>query len=95
MRIKINLQIFIFIVIFILTHQIAIYSWLMMFAFIHEMGHIAAGIILGLKPKSLHIMPFGLTVMFEDYRGKGRCSKDKEMSPEMKKIFIALARTSC
>ena len=39
MQIKVNLQIFLFIVIFALTHQIEIYVWLMLFAFIHELGH--------------------------------------------------------
>ena len=88
MQIKINLQIFIFIIIFIATHQIAIYSLLMLFAFIHEMGHLITGMMLGLKPKSLHIVPFGLTVVFETY------TKQKKII-EIKKIAIALARTTC
>lgn len=87
MQIKVNLQIFIFIAIFILTKQIAIYSWLMLFAFMHEMGHIFAGVLLGLKPKSLHIIPLGLTVVFETYI--------KKKNIEIKKIVIAAARTTC
>lgn|GEM_PF-1190761 len=85
MQIKINLQIFIIIVIFILTRQIEIYSWLMFFALLHEIGHLMVGIILGLKPKSLHIVPFGLTVVFETYESR--------KIVEIKKIAIAISRT--
>ena len=87
MQIKINLQIFIFIAIFILTHQIELYSWIMLFAFLHEIGHLIVGVILKLKPKSLHIMPFGLTVVFETYT--------KKKMIEIKKIAIAASRASC
>ena len=65
MKIKINLQIFFFIIIFLLTRQIKIYGILMIFAFIHELGHMLAGIILGLKPSSMEIMPFGLRISFD------------------------------
>jgi len=82
-QVKVNLQIFVFIIIFVLTRQIEIYSWLMLFAFVHEMGHLVVGIMLGLKPKSLHIMPFGLTVVFETY--------SKKKTVEIKKLLIAIA----
>lgn len=83
MQIKINLQIFLFLIVFILTNQIEIYSWTMLFAFIHELGHMVAGIVLKLKPKSLNLMPFGVYITFEDYGYK------KLM--EIKKILIALS----
>lgn len=83
MQIKINLQIFLFIVLFILTHQIEIYTLIMLFAFIHELGHMMAGIILKLKPISLSIMPFGISVTFEAYGYKKLI--------EIKKIIIAFA----
>ena len=83
MQVKINLQIFLFIIIFLLTHQIEIYAWVMLFAFIHELGHIIAGIILNLKPKELKLMPFGISVIFEDYGYKKLL--------EIKKIIIACA----
>ena len=83
MQIKVNLQIFLFIVIFALTHQIEIYGWIMFFAFIHELGHMMAGIILKLKPKSLSFMPFGISITFETYGYKKLI--------EIKKIFIAMA----
>ena len=67
MNIKINLKIFLFAIIFYFTKQIHIYVLLMLFAFCHEMGHLLCGIILSLKPKSLKIMPMGLSIEFEIY----------------------------
>ena len=83
MQIKINLQIFLFIIIFIITHQIEIYAWIMLFAFIHELGHIFAGLVLKLKPKTLELMPLGASITFEVYEYKKLV--------EIKKILIALA----
>ena len=83
MQIKINLQIFLFIIIFILTHQIEIYAWIMLFAFIHELGHMMAGIFLKLKPKSLNLMPFGISITFE--------TDEYKKLIEIKKILIAIA----
>lgn len=83
MHIKINLQIFLFIIIFILTNQIEIYAWIMLFAFIHELGHMTAGILLKLKPKSLNFMPVGISITFETYGYKKLI--------EVKKILIAIA----
>ena len=83
MQIKINLQIFLFIIFFILTHQIEIYALIMLFAFVHELGHLIAGILLKLKPRSLSIMPFGISITFETYGYKKLI--------EIKKIIIALA----
>lgn len=85
MNIKINLKIFLFAIIFYFTKQIHIYVLLMLFAFCHEMGHLLCGIILGLKPKSLKIMPMGLSIEFEIY------SKNIKEKLQIKKIWIALA----
>ena len=87
MQIKLNLQIFIFILVFFLTKQIEVYAILMLFAFIHELGHIIVGILLGLKPKTLKIMPFGLAVIFED----NGLRKEEYKKVEIKKIIVALA----
>lgn len=65
MRIRLHLKIFIFIAIFIITRQIEIYGILMLFAILHELGHMLAGILLGFKPNSLEIMPLGVAVSFE------------------------------
>lgn len=83
MRIRINLQIFLFIIIFIFTRQIEIYGYIMLFAFIHEMGHIILGLILKLKVKLIQVMPFGISVNFETYGYRKLL--------ETKKIIIALA----
>jgi len=64
-KIRLHLNIFIFVLIFILTRQIEIYGILMLFALLHELGHMIAGILLGFKLSSLEIMPFGLAVSFE------------------------------
>lgn len=85
MNIKINLKIFLFAIIFYFTKQIHIYALLMLFAFCHEMGHLLCGILMGLKPKSLKIMPMGLSIEFEIY------SKNIKDKLQKKKIWIALA----
>ena len=41
MQIKLNLKIFIFVLFFIFTNQIEIYLELMLFALIHEIGHMS------------------------------------------------------
>ena len=38
----------------------------------HELAHIITGIILGLKPKTLRITPFGFSVYFEEYKKNGK-----------------------
>lgn len=85
MNIKINLKVFLFAIIFYFTKQIHIYALLMLFAFCHEMGHLLCGIFMGLKPKSLKIMPMGLSIEFEIY------SKNIKDKLQIKKIWIALA----
>ena len=89
MQIKINLRIFIFIIIFCLTRQIEIYGLLMLFAFFHELGHLCTGFILGFKPYSLGINPLGLSINFrikaEDYNEKIK----KGNILALKKLIIA------
>lgn len=90
MQIKINLRIFIFIIIFCLTRQIEIYGILMLFAFFHELGHLFTGLFLGFKPYSLGINPLGLSINFEinarDYNKK--VIKGNVLA--LKKLIIAL-----
>ena len=91
MRIRLHLKIFIFILIFLLTKQIAIYGIMMLFALIHELGHLFIGILLRFKPVSLDIMPYGLSIGFEinvdDYNKKIK----KANLLAVKKIIIAIA----
>ena len=65
MRFRIDLKIFILIILFYFTKQIEIYGFIMFFAFIHELGHLVSGILLGMKPEKLEIIPFGLSVSFQ------------------------------
>ncbi len=85
MTIKINLKIFLFLILFYITKQIKIYTIIMIFACLHEMGHLICGLMLGLKPKSLKIMPFGLCIEFSIY------SKSNNIKITIKKMIIALA----
>jgi len=84
MQIKVNLQIFIFLLIFYLTKQLEIYAVLMLLAFLHECGHLLAGLLLKLKPRKLEINPFGLAVIFEEFGSKNN-------SFEWKKVIISAA----
>ena len=91
MRLRIDLKILNFLLLFYLTKQIEIYAMIMFFCIIHELGHILMGILLGLKPEKIEIMPFGLSVAFKldiiDYNKK---IKNANLL-ELKKIIIALA----
>lgn len=91
MQIKVNLKIFVFLLIFLLTRQIEIYAFLMLFAFIHELGHLVAGIILNMKPKVFEIAPYGFSISFEDsYTSFNKKIKKSNMSA-IKKIVVASA----
>lgn len=57
MNIKIDLKIFIFLLLFIITNQSTIYLLLLAFAIIHELGHLIMGIFLGMKIQSMKIIP--------------------------------------
>lgn len=91
MSIKIDLKIFLFLFLFFLTSQIEIYIILMIFAIMHELGHLIAGIILKFKPEEINLTPVGLRISFriepEEY------NKDiKNTRPlNIKKAIIAIA----
>ena len=74
MRFRIDLKIFIFLIIFYFTKQIEIYAMIMLFALIHELGHLLAGILMGMKPEKIELMPFGVSIAFKiepnDYNKK-------------------------
>ena len=91
MRFRIDLKIFVFLLLFYFTKQIEIYAMIMFFAIIHEFGHLLAGLILGMKPEKMDIMPYGISISFKlmprDYNNKilnGNLL-------EIKKIFVAIA----
>ena len=91
MQIKIDLKIFFFVIIFTLTRQIELYGILMLFAFLHELGHLFAGIVLGFKPYSLSVNPLGLAINFkikaDDYNKKIKYGN----LLAVKKLIIAFA----
>lgn len=91
MRFRIDLKIFIFLIIFYFTKQIEIYAMIMIFALIHELGHLLAGLLMGMKPEKIELMPFGVSISFkikvEEYNKKIK----KGNKLEIKKILVALA----
>ena len=91
MQFKIDLKIFILIVLFYVTKQIGIYALILGFAIIHEFGHLVSGLLLGMKPSKMQLKPYGVSIIFKllpnDYNkkiGKGNVL-------ELKKIIVALA----
>ena len=68
LKIRINIQIFIVMLILAIVRQIEIYAWLMLFALLHELAHTFTGLCLKLKPKTLAIEPFGIGIEFEEFK---------------------------
>ena len=91
MRFRIDLKIFIIIILFYLTKQIQIYDLIMIFALIHELAHLLAGILIKMKPEKLEIMPFGFSISFKInvYEYNKKIKNGNMLS--LKKIFVALA----
>ncbi len=85
MRFRIDLKIFYF------TKQIEIYTMIMLFALIHEIGHLLMGLLIGMKPEKIELMPFGVSISFkikvEEYNKKIK----KGNLLEIKKMVVALA----
>lgn len=88
MSIKIDLKIFLFLFLFLLTSQIEIYILLMVFAIIHELGHLLAGVLLKFKPNEMRLTPFGLQISF-DIDVQKYNQRNKELA--IKKAINALA----
>ena len=91
MSIKVDLKIFLFLFLFLLTSQLEIYIVLMIFAILHELGHLIAGIILKFEPEEICITPVGLRLSFkiepEEYN-----KNDKNTRPiNLKKAIIAIS----
>ena len=80
MRIRIDLKILIFLIIFYFTNQLKSYLVIMFFCIIHEIGHIIIALIMKMKLEKIEIMPLGLRVLFKENFKQGN-----------KEIFVALA----
>lgn len=91
MRFRIDLKIFLFIILFYFTKQIEMYAMIMFFAILHELGHLLAGIVLKMKPEKMEIVPYGVSIRFKvtpnDYNKKIKQGNQLEV----KKILVALA----
>lgn len=71
LKIKVDLKIFLIIILYILTKNIKVFAISFIFILLHELGHAITGVILGLKIKKININVFGLSIEFENY-GKER-----------------------
>lgn len=91
MRFRIDLKIFIFLILFYFTKQIQIYATIMIFALIHELGHLAVGLVMGMKPEKIELMPFGFSVSFKINVKEYNKKIKKGNMFEIKKILVALA----
>ena len=91
MSIKIDLKIFLFLFLFLLTSQIEMYIVLMVFAIIHELGHLIAGLLLKFKPKEIKLTPIGLQIQFKISNNEYNLKVKNGKSLNIKKAIIALA----
>lgn len=91
MKFRIDLKIFILILLFFITNQIKIYAMIMLFAIIHELGHLIAGILLGMKPEKIEIKVLGVSISFDVKKEDYNIKIKKGNLLEVKKIFVALA----
>lgn len=91
MHLKLDLKIFLFLLLFVLTSQFEIYIVIMIFAIIHELGHLIAGLILGFKVEEIKLTPMGVRLQFkvesEEYNKKVK----RGNMLNVKKAIIALA----
>lgn len=83
LRIRIDLKILVFLIIFYFTNQIREYLIIMFFCVIHEIGHIVVGIAFKMKPEKIELMPFGLSASF--------FANFNDKHYKIKEIFVALA----
>ncbi len=91
MRFKIDLRIFLFLVLFYFTKQIEMYLMILLFGFIHELGHLVVGLLVGMKPENISLMPFGLSISFKIKNKDMNIRIRKGNLLELKKIIVAMA----
>lgn len=71
MKIEINLKIVFVIILFFLLKSLDLYFMFLVFVLIHELAHLIVGILIGGKPKKLHINPLGVSLEIYSY-GKNK-----------------------
>ena len=91
MKIKLDLSIFLFLLLFYITNQIGLYLLIMGFAFVHEFAHMICGILLGFKPNILKIIPLGFVIEFKPNLEEYNIKILKANRLAIKEILIALA----
>ena len=91
MRFRIDLKIFLFLIVFYITKQIGIYAIMIGFAILHELGHLFMGLLLGLKPEKIDLIPMGLAVSFKVNISDFNKKKKRGNVEVLKEILIAIA----
>ena len=91
MDFKIDLKIFAFIILYYLTKQIEVYAMIMIFCLLHEIGHLLAGLMVGMKPILIKIMPFGFSISFKDDINGWNHKILKGNLMTLKRIIVAFA----
>ena len=91
MSIKIDFKIFLFLFLFLITSQIEIYITLMIFAIIHELGHLLMGLILGFKTEEIKLSPVGIQIKFKVSSEEYNIKINKGTPLCIKRAIIALA----
>ena len=91
MKVRIDLKILFFLALFYFTKQIKIYLLVLEFAFLHELAHLAVGVILGFKPQSIEIMPFGFSLNLIPKKEELETKIKKSNLVELKYIYVAIA----
>ncbi len=91
MQIKVDLKIFLFFIIFLITQKVKIYSIIMIFSLIHELGHLLCGMLLGFRPDKMTILPYGLKINFKTRIEEYNKKIGKGSIIGVKKIILALA----
>ena len=91
MKIRIDLKILFFLALFYFTKQIKIYLLVLGFAFLHELAHMLISWILGFKPRSMEIMPFGFSLNLTPKKNDFKTKIKKSNLVELKYIYVAIA----
>lgn len=91
MIIKIDLMIILFVLLFCMTSQLEIYLILMLFACVHEIGHLCAGLILGFKPQEIQVSSIGMRIEFKSQLEEYNQKMGKGNTIAIKRAIVAMA----
>ena len=91
MKIRIDLKIIFFLALFYFTKQIKVYLLVLSFTFLHELAHMLVGLLLGFKPQSIEIMPFGFNLHLLPKIEDCKIKIKKSNLVELKYIYVAIA----